>query len=207
MERILKMILGMLCLSLLFTPQAFAQQASDNSFTLVSKDMAAADIIQMIARSARINLLFGREVYGTISVNFDKVPPMEALEDICTAYDLVILEFSPIDRISLIVPKSRAAECKELIRAANKDKNNAHGRTTFKNRKIAIGDILMMIARMAKIDIILTGRAKEIARTTQMAVELHEVSAMRAMHAICIVNSLEVIESTGSNGRKTITIR
>ena len=208
MKNVWKITLSILCLSIVLTTPAFSRQAPDsnNSFTLVSKDMAVADIIQMIARSAKINLLFGREVNGTMSVNFDKIPPMEALENICTAHDLVILEFSQIDRISLIVHKSRAAECRELIKGT-RNENNIHRRATFKNREVAIGDLLMVIGRMAKVDIIMTGRAKEMARTTQMAVELTQVSPMRAIYAICIMNGLEVIESTGNNCRKTLTIR
>ena len=209
MKSPLKTILAIFCLSLLFTPQAFTQQGSDNNntFTLVSKDIAVADIIGMIARSARINLLFGKEVHGTMSVNFDKVPATEALENICTANDLVILEFSQIDRISLIVHKSRAAECRELIKGANSDADSKQGQTSFVNRQVAIEDVLMMIARFAKLDIIFTGQAKEKARNTKMGVELRGVSPIRAINAICIMNELEVIESTGSNGKKTLTIR
>lgn len=210
MKSTLKMLIIMYCLCTSIVSSAFCQDIENdsNSFTLVSKDMEAQDILQMIARAARINLLFGKEVYGTISVNFKNIPPMEALQDICTACDLAVVEFDAKDHINIVVPKSRVNEFEEVIKGTTRTEEDYQQRITLKNHSMCVADILMITGRMGKINVIFEKEVTEKMKDCKMAAELHNVSPLATIQAVCMMNNLDIKESTDSgSGKKSFLIR
>jgi type IV pilus assembly protein PilQ len=54
--------------------------AAGSNFTLKNRDIDVRDVCQMIARAAKINVVFSKDVHGKIAVELKDVPALEALK-------------------------------------------------------------------------------------------------------------------------------
>jgi len=85
-----------------------APEGSDKTFTLKNKDIDIRDALQMIARTGGYNVVFGREVTGSIAVELVDVPLRKAFEAICLANGFVAHEFDEQAKILLVVSAEKA---------------------------------------------------------------------------------------------------
>ena len=63
-----------------------------SAFTLKNRDIDVRDVCQMIARAAKINCVFSKDVRGKIAVELKDVPPLEALKLIAKINKLEVHE-------------------------------------------------------------------------------------------------------------------
>lgn len=104
MKRTLRSLLVFLCLVMVLSSVSFAaEKETEKLFTLKNKDIDIRDVLQMIARAAKINVVFSRDVRGKIAVELSNVPHMKAMEAIALTNKLVVHEFDKNSKIYLVL--------------------------------------------------------------------------------------------------------
>ena len=104
MKRTWRPLLVVLCLVLVFSSVAIAAEKEEEKlFSLKNKDIDMRDALQMIARAAKVNVVFSRDVRGKIAVELTNVPHMKAMEAIALTNKLVVHEYDKKSKIYLIL--------------------------------------------------------------------------------------------------------
>ena len=135
MERKMKTLLVFLCLSMVFSSLTFAaekEKEKEELFTLKNKDIDIRDALQMIARAAKVNVVFSKDVRGKIAVELTDVPYMKAMEAIALTNKLVVHEFDKKSKIFLVL---RHDDAESIIRYKMMKRRQAQRRRWEKQSK------------------------------------------------------------------------
>ena len=178
----------------------------EKGFTLVSKNLDVRDILQMIGRTCKVNLMVGPHVRGRLSVTFKSTEPMQAIEDVCTALDLRFVTFESADKIVIV---HRADSGKQ--KGANEDFQRllpvGSKKLSLVNKAFPVDAAFLYAGKMGQFDVVLSQKTTEKLKNLTMAFELLNVSPIRVIEAICLVNTLKVTDSPhGQTGKRTLHI-
>ena len=133
MKHTLRSLLVFLCLVMVLSSVSFAaEKETEKLFTLKNKDIDIRDVLQMIARAAKINVVFSRDVRGKIAVELSNVPHMKAMEAIALTNKLVVHEYDKKSKIYLIL---RHDDAEFIIRHKMMKKRQARRRQWEKRAK------------------------------------------------------------------------
>ena len=112
-------------------PALAKEKEGDTLFTLKNKDIDIRDALQMIARSAKINVVFSKDVRGKIAVELTDVPYMKAMEAIALTNKLVVHEYDKKSKIYLIL---RHDDAEAIVRYKMMKRRQAQ-RNKFRKRR------------------------------------------------------------------------
>ena len=115
-------------------------------FTLKNREIDVRDIFQMIARVARVNLIFDKEVRGKTSIEVKSIAPLRCLELMCLANGFKMTEFDEAPNTYVISKK----EINNLLFEPKIDKS-VPADFSIKNRDIDMRLILRSVAEHAGI--------------------------------------------------------
>ena len=164
-------------------------------FTLKTDSIDIRDACQMMARAGRFNVVFHKSVRGKTAVSEQNNDPVLALKKVTKSVGLHAIEvkgtqasYPPHREIKtfLVTPK-------DMPPITLKIKTPPGYGFTLKNRDIDIRDIMQMIARVAKINVIFDKNVR--GRT---AVEVSRIPPLRCLELLCIAQGYKLNRFAGA---------
>jgi len=175
---------------------------------LVNKSIDARDAIQIVARAAKLNVLYWPGLNEKIAVNIYDVTADKALSLIGSKCMYSVVAFDSQSNLKLFVPMSKARDIKRQIDSYSHITDNKQKSTTIKNRNMPLIFSLKMIAKAAKINLSIEGTARKKLNETAGAMELKDVYPLTVIKAICIMNQLELFSTDNrDNDQLNLVIR
>ena len=151
-------------------------------FTLKNRDIDIRDVMQMIARAAKINVLFDKNVRGRTAVEISRIPPLRCLELLCIAQGYKLTKFCGAPRTYVVSRRS----VDKLIFDPPIDKK-VPSDFSIKNRDIDIKLLLRSVAEHAGIRLRITPAVRG-----RNACELHYMRHIEVLKMLAASNYLDV---------------
>jgi len=160
-----------------------------SSIILRNTGLDVRDALQLIARQAKINVVFGPTVQGTCRIEALNEPTMVVAQLLAAAFDAQVHGAPDVPNTFLIAPFGFDDVVFDLDPDAVAEENRRP--MTLKSRSLPVVDTLQMVARAAGIRLVVP-----TALHTTMAVELRGLSPRDTLRVVAAAARLDVRPST-----------
>jgi hypothetical protein len=159
------------------------QQLPEGFNTEISIEVKSIDFhdaIKILAQKANVNIVVHKDVKHKIELKLDNVTVIQAIESLCTAYEL---DYVLRDNIMTIFPKGRKLA---LVTSSGKDMPKSfQNRITVDFKNVDVRAILKIIAKMSNTNIVVH---KDVRAKT--SISFKDATVERALNAVCAVEDL-----------------